>query len=88
MGGSSGKHENEKESSNNNNNNNQQQVQQQQNYQPMQQPQQSYAPEMNSNDVCFDYNKRFNDCMRFNYNNTNICQQMYDDLKNCQNKMV
>lgn len=79
MGGSSGKHENEKES---NNNNNQQQVQ------PVQQPQQSYAPEMNPNDVCFDYNKRFNECMRFNHNNSNICQQMYDDLKNCQNKMI
>jgi hypothetical protein len=82
MGGSSGKNENEKES----NNNNQQQVQQQ-NYQPMQQPQQSAAPEMSSNDVCFDYNKRFNECMKFNYNNSNICQQMYDDLKSCQNKI-
>ena len=81
MGGSSGKHE-EKENSSNNNNNSQQQVQ------PVQQQQQSYAPEMNSNDVCFDYNKRFNECMKFNFNNTSICQQMSDDLKNCQNKMI
>lgn len=81
MGGSSGKHDEKENSSNNNNNNNQQQVQ------PVQQQQQNYAPEMNSNDVCFDYNKRFNECMRFNYNNANICQQMHDDLKNCQSKI-
>jgi len=84
MGGSSDKHDEK----NNHNNNNQQQVQPQQNYQPVQQQQQSAVPEMNANDVCFDYNKRFNECMRFNYNNNTICQQMQDDLRNCQNKMV
>lgn len=59
----------------------QQQAPQQQAPQQMQQ-----QPMMSSgNDKCFDFNNRFNDCMRFNNNNSTICQQSFDDLRNCQN---
>ena len=83
MGGNSDKHEN---NDNHNNNNNQVQQQPQQNYQPMQQ--QTQAQEMNPNDVCFDYNRKFAECMKYNNNSSTICQSMYEDLKSCQNKMV
>jgi hypothetical protein len=53
-----------------------------------QQPMEMQQNQMNSNDVCFNFNQRFNDCMKFNMNNSNICQQSYDDLKSCQNKML
>merc|ERR1712032_1305400 len=52
-----------------------------------QQPQQIQQQPMNSNDVCFDFNTRFNDCMKYNMNNSTICQSSYDELKSCQNKI-
>ena len=75
MGGSSGSSE-------------QKEAPQQTQPQQVQQQPMEYSQQMNSNDVCFNFNQRFNDCMRFNSNNSTICQQAYDDLKSCQNKMV
>ena len=36
-------------------------------------------------DKCFDFSNLFSDCMKFNFNNSTICQQAFDDLKKCQN---
>lgn len=78
MGGSSG------HSDSHSNNNVQQQPQQV--HQPIQQ--QNQAQELNPNDACYEYNRKFTDCMKFNYNNSNICQSMFDELRTCQNKMI
>ena len=56
--------------------------------QVQQQPQHIQQQQFNPNDKCFDFNTRFNDCMKFNSNNSNICQQSYDDLRSCQNPMI
>jgi hypothetical protein len=42
--------------------------------------------ELNKNGMnkCLDFSKRFEECMKLNFNNTSICAQMFEDLKKCQ----
>lgn len=45
--------------------------------------------EINKNRInrCMDYSKRFEECMKSNFNNTNICAQAFEDLKKCQSNI-
>jgi len=42
--------------------------------------------ELNKNGMnkCLDYSKRFEECMKSNFNNTSICAQVFEDLRKCQ----
>ena len=53
-----------------------------------QQNNQSSLFESNSNDKCFDYNKRFTECLKYNNGSVNICQSSFDDLSKCQSNMI
>merc|ERR1712160_81556 len=36
-------------------------------------------------DKCFNFSNIFNDCMKYNQNNSKVCEQTFEDLKTCQN---
>jgi hypothetical protein len=42
----------------------------------------------NSKGKCIDYSKKFEECMKLNFNNTSICSQAYEDLKRCQSNIL
>ena len=62
---------------------NPQPIEMQQNYQNQS------AEELNKNEMnkCLDYSKRFEECMKSNFNNTSICSQAFEDLMKCQKKI-
>jgi hypothetical protein len=37
---------------------------------------------------CYDFNMKFVDCLKNYDNDISMCQQFFDDLKTCQNKMI
>lgn len=60
--------------------------------QPIEIPQNSQTQsieDINKNGMnkCIDYSKRFEECMKSNFNNTTICSQAFEDLKKCQGQI-
>lgn len=48
-------------------------------------PQQQSSQGLNiANEKCFDFVKAFNECMKLNQNNTNLCQHAFEELRKCQ----
>jgi len=41
----------------------------------------------NGMNKCFDFSKRFEECLKLNFNNTSICSQLSQDLKKCQSNI-
>jgi cell division protein FtsB len=64
------------------------QQQNQQNQMTQQQPMMEQTNNSNLNDKCFDFSNLFNECMKLNFNNTNICSQPFEDLKKCQKSLI
>jgi hypothetical protein len=93
MGGSSGGHGGNNQPQQNNFEENPQNQQQSSSFNDHQQPQiqQPFMQEnsnLNTNtDKCFNFSNIFNECMKYNNNNTNICMQSFEDLKKCQNNI-
>jgi hypothetical protein len=67
-----------------------QQVEQNEQY-PQQQfienPPQNQSLMQDNFNKCFNFSNIFNECMKFNMNNSKVCEQAFDDLKNCQNNI-
>lgn len=55
--------------------------------QQISQPQSSDEIIKNGMNKCMDYSKRFEECMKANFNNTTICAQAFEDLKKCQSNV-